>query len=57
MYIYIYIWNQGSSYLMYTGNWELGSKYIGNWKMRGLPFGGGILDVSAALKLDTPRED
>ena len=25
--------------------------------MRGLPFGGGILDVSEALKLDTPREE
>ena len=29
----MYIWNHGSSYLIYVDNWELGSKYIGNWKM------------------------
>ena len=31
---YLYIWNQGSSYLIYWLAWELGSKYIGNWKIR-----------------------
>ena len=32
---YLYIWNQGvDRYLIYWLAWELGSKYIGNWKIR-----------------------
>ena len=32
---YIYIYDLiRSSYLIYPSNWELGSKYRGNWKMR-----------------------
>ena len=31
----IYIWNWGSTYLLlYIDNWELGSKYQWNWKIR-----------------------
>ena len=32
----LYFWNQGSSYLIYWLAWELGSKYIGNWKIQGI---------------------
>ena len=38
---YLYIWNQGSIITWYIDNWELGSQYIGNWKIRAKepPFG------------------
>ena len=30
----LYIWNQGSIVTWYIANWELGSKYIRNWKVK-----------------------